>query len=615
MRPRSRSHAGRGPFRGRLRGAAGFAGLAVLAALLVVPSAAAAKPRPAKLAAVYGVAGKRVLHVSGFARSARRGQRVTLETRARKRRSRVRRSGKVRRGGRFSLRWRYPRRSRSLVVRVRVVKRTRTRGKRRRARRVVAVGSWRRIRVRGVRRGRPRAPVKPGRVISLPPADTGGQMVLSGRPRVRRGQVVALGQSRRTPAGVLQRVTGVARSGGTTVLTTVPASIPDLIPAGSMDVQLPRRSAPKVATLSSKRKDSAVECTGGQAMSASADVDLTSSTRLEATWGPFSGLKAKFTGTAGAYAALDATVSGAAACDLNPIGVFPGGIDLGTYRFVIANVPIVLQPNGQIWVWGHAEANAQMTASASASLTATAGVAYEDGAFKPFGGVKPRTTYEPPGLSANGSVGLYAAPAVYVKVNGIGGPELDLTSGLELAADTGATPWWTLTAPLSAGVKFKVNVWRINKESDRFEIFSTRRTLASASGPSPTPPAPLDRGPVNRATLTWDTETDVDLHVWDDQGNHTYFDAQDAIPGARLVEDIIPGYGPEYFEETAAYGRRYTYGICQFSGDGANVSLTITDPNGQQRTVTESLDFEEDYEILDSGPGGGGYVPPDGWCG
>lgn len=610
MRPRSRSHAGGGPFRGRLRGVAGVAGLAVLAALLVLPSAAAAKPRPAKLAAVYGVTGKRILHVSGFTPRGRRG-RVRLEVRSGKR-FRVRRASRVRGNGRFALRWRYPRRSRSLVVRVRVVKRQR--GKRRRAGRVVAVGSWRRIRVRGIRRARRRAPVRAGQVISLPPAETGGQLVLSGRPRVRRGQVVALGQSRRTPAGVLQRVTGVARSGGTTVLTTVPASIPDLIPAGSMDVQLPRRSAPRVARLSSK-KDSAVECTGGQAMSASADVDLTSSTRLEASWGPFSGLKAKFTGTAGAYAALDATVSGAAACDLNPVGVFPGGIDLGTYRFLIANVPIVLQPNGQIYVWGHAEAQAAMTASASASLTATAGVAYEDGAFKPFGGVRPRTTYKPPGLSANGSVGVYAAPAVYVKVNGIGGPELDLRSGLELAADTGATPWWTLTAPLSAGVKFKVNVWRVNKESDRFEIFGTRRTLASASGPSPTPPAPVDRGPVNRATLTWDTETDVDLHVWDDQGNHTYFDAQEAIPGARLVEDIIPGYGPEYFEETASYGRRYTYGICQFSGDGANVSLTITDPNGQRRNVTESLDFEEDYEILDSGPGGGGYVPPDGWCG
>lgn len=596
----------------RAGGVGWVAGLAVLAALVVVPNVAAAKPRPAKLAAVYGVTGKRVLSVSGFARVARKGDRVRLETRAGKRFG-VRRAGRVRRNGRFALRWRYPRRARALVVRVRVLRRSK--GKRRRAkRRVVAAGSWRRVRVRGVRRARRRAPVRAGQVISLPPADIGGQLVLSGRPRVRKGQVVALGQSPRTPAGVLQRVTAVSRSGRTTVLTTVPASIPDVIPAGSMDVRLPRRSAPRVARLSSRR-DASVQCTSEETMSASADVDLSSWTHLEASWGPFAGLKAKFTGTAGASASLKATVSGEAACDINPIGVFPGGIDLGTYRFTIAGIPIVLQPNGQIYLSGRAEANARMSASASASLTATAGVAFEDGTFKPFGGLTPRTSYSPPDLSAGGSLGLYAAPAVYVKINGIGGPELDLTSGFELAADVGATPWWTLTAPLSAGVKFKVNVWRVNKESDRFEIFSTRRTLASANGPSPIPPPPVDRGPVNRATLTWDTETDVDLHVWDDEGNHTYFGDQEAIPDALLVEDIIPGYGPEYFEETGSYGRRYTYGICQFTGDGSDVSLTITDPNGQQRNVTGSLNFEEDYAILDTGPTGGGYVPPDGWCG
>ena len=190
---------------------------------------------------------------------------------------------------------------------------------------------------------------------------------------------------------------------------------------------------------------------------------------------------------------------------------------------------------------------------------------------------------------------------------------MDLQTGLELKANMDANPWWTLTAPFSLGVKLKADVWKLHAESDRFVVYNRPRQLASSGGPLFRPPPP-DPGPLTRAKLTWDTETDVDLHVWDEQGNHSYYSARDAIPGARLVEDIIPGYGPEYFEETGLKGRKLTYGICQYYGDGAEATLTVTDPGGAQRTFNQSLYYDGDYALITTSPDGGGYTPPDDWC-
>lgn len=66
-----------------------------------------------------------------------------------------------------------------------------------------------------------------------------------------------------------------------------------------------------------------------------------------------------------------------------------------------------------------------------------------------------------------------------------------------------------------------------------------------------------------RATLTWDTDsTDVDLHMWDEDGNHAWYVDQTGIPDAELSEDIVTGYGPESFEEfEGTEGRHYAYPV------------------------------------------------------
>ncbi len=68
------------------------------------------------------------------------------------------------------------------------------------------------------------------------------------------------------------------------------------------------------------------------------------------------------------------------------------------------------------------------------------------------------------------------------------------------------------------------------------------------------------------AVLSWGSaESDMDLHVWDSFGHHTFSDAKDpsqseaAIPGGMLDMDRRGGYGPEVFSLEAAESEVYTF--------------------------------------------------------
>lgn len=135
--------------------------------------------------------------------------------------------------------------------------------------------------------------------------------------------------------------------------------------------------------------------------------------------------------------------------------------------------------------------------------------------------------------------------------------------------------------------------------------------------------APASAG--ERARLTWDTdETDIDLHVWDEGGQHAWFGDRDGIAKAELSQDIIDGFGPEHFEEFVGYENYpYAYGICYFGSnrdDGvvpATVAtVTLTDPAGSVRTFKRTLTTEGEAYLLGPSPAGGvDFAPADGsWC-
>lgn len=115
-----------------------------------------------------------------------------------------------------------------------------------------------------------------------------------------------------------------------------------------------------------------------------------------------------------------------------------------------------------------------------------------------------------------------------------------------------------------------------------------------------------------RARITWDTATDIDLHVLDSAGNHAFFGNPTAIPSSTLSSDNIEGFGPESFRDDESPGTARTFSVsaCYYAGEAGptTVAGTITDGSGASRPVSVTLDAPGD--CADLGVSQGRPVPP-----
>lgn len=591
-----------------------------------VPAASAAAPR-AQVSArvttaptvVFGVRGDRTVGASGDLRRRMGRSRAVLQLRVG---ARVRSVAAVRLTsmGAFQLRWRVPRRLGAVKVRVRVV----------RGHRTLAQSPWRRLTIpRGANAGV--VVPRPSTVTSAPPPGEAGSLVLGGTQAIAPGKIIAVGVTPATPSGFLGRVISTTTSTGQTVLATEPASLPDVLPTGSIDSLVPVADLPPVATATRTLNPGAklgelFSCSGSVTASASATVRLTAGVKMSASWSLFSGVKASLTGNVGATASAQAGISGKASCDLADVDLLATPLRFGTYAFSVAGIPIVLQPEANITVSGNITAKAALSASASASISGTAGIKYENGHFSPTGGFTESTSYSPPTVTAGASASLTVAPSIFVRVNGIAGPVIDVRTGLSFVADPSASPWWKLSLPIDVGARLALRVWKISEESPRLSIYSKSIPLAdSGQAPSPaTPPStlpeptlPAPDGSRMRATMSWDSTADIDLYTWDDDGNLAYFSHLTDIPDAQLLEDVIPGFGPEEFVEFADYGRHYTFGVCMYGNPDdqpTTVTVTLTDLDGTQQTFTEHLSYLGDSALVGDSPKRTMFSPGSDWC-
>jgi hypothetical protein len=169
--------------------------------------------------------------------------------------------------------------------------------------------------------------------------------------------------------------------------------------------------------------------------------------------------------------------------------------------------------------------------------------------------------------------------------------------------------------PSSSPPRSSCRSWR----TSRSRVFNRTFPLGHAEAPAPVGDtgAPRPTG-AERARISWDTAaTDIDLHVWDEAGRHAWFREPTGVPGGELSEDDRYGFGPEYFLDGAG-ARTLTFGLCYFDDGGGHpthVSVRLTDPDGTAHDSTRTLEREGDHLLLGSSPGGGGFVPPEGWCG
>jgi hypothetical protein len=604
-----------------VRGVAAFRRAVVIAivltiAALAVPHAAGAKPR---IGFSYGMLGTRTIYVTATVAGVRGKAAVLLESKAHTGVTRLQ-SRPLRRGV-AKLSWRYPARAKRLVLRVRVTRAGR-RG------RTLASGPWKSIAAGRTRAASPVAAVAPSKVLAAPVPGVPGQLVLQGRPGVNPGDVVAAGIGPATPEGLLVKATAVTRSGAQTTVSTEPATLPEAIPNGELDLQLPGEPAAQVSASPLRRLAHALDCTNGRSAEAVGEASMSAGLTLSTKWRTphrfaLPKLTARFSGDVRANLRASASISGEAKCTMDREPLFPAPIKLATFATSIGPVPVAGIVYGQIYLSGSAEANGKIETSVSATAGATAGVEYDGQRFKPFGKLDKSFTASPPTVSASGSVAASIAPAVDVRFYGLGGPEIDYSAGLKLAADINPAPgepWWKLTAPLDLGAQLRLDAWTLHLQSERFSIWSEEPELARASTPAGgssitdqgISPDPLPDG--IRTRLTWDSDTDVDLHTWDQDGNHAYFDDQYAIASGFLDQDVIPGYGPETFQETDP-GHTFTFGVCQYNGEQANVTVDVRDPDGQTRRFAVTLRGRKAASLLTISPSAGdGYLPEPGWC-
>jgi hypothetical protein len=116
---------------------------------------------------------------------------------------------------------------------------------------------------------------------------------------------------------------------------------------------------------------------------------------------------------------------------------------------------------------------------------------------------------------------------------------------------------------------------------------------------TPTPPSTPtgpSTGETVRASVTWEGDAEVDLHVYDALGNHDYYNDEDStIPQAEDEDQSTDG-GPETFTDFQLPSTRtFTFYVCLYnynddptSGD-VDVTTDVTDPDGGHRVFHDTL--------------------------
>ena len=462
--------------------------------------------------------------------------------------------------------------------------------------------------------------IDPATIVEAPAPGEAGDLVTTAPPP-NPGDIVSAGVGPSTPFGFLGIAKSVDSQDGQTSISTEPTSLLAAVPDGDFSITASyesgafpsRQMAPDGTTNFVKPARpvhirAVVECTGGAKVEVEGTAALEPYIEVDADWGFFSLDSARFDAVLNLESSLSASAEAQANCVAGPTEI--ARYFLAPIAFTVGPVPVVLTPRVVVTLEADGSVSARVRAAVTGAVEGRAGVLYEDGDFTPSGSIDPSLDYEPPVLQSAGHLGATVSPSLDLLLYGVTGPSVFVDAGMSLDAVPGADPWWTLTAPVRVGARLVAPVLKLS--SGDLVVYDQTFTLAEAD--SGTDPPPDEQ----RASISWDTNgSDVDLHVWDDAGNHAWYSEQEGIPDGLLSVDITDGYGPEVFSDTSGSGRTLTYGLCFYDdhGTGAtNVSVDIVDPSGDVRSSSHRLEATGHQVLLGSSPAGGGYVPEEGWC-
>ena len=466
---------GRQPCHRRSRGGPGPVALVAVAALGALgPSAtaqAAAGKRSSVSAAIPAAVGTgdRV-KIAGRVAGSPLPLTVVLEQRAGGRWVVRARARAKKPGGAFSLRWRAP--ARRGVVTLRVVER-RARAASRPTRVAVA----------------PVDVLAPAKVAAAPPLGAAGELRYQGRAAVRAGEYVALDVGPQTPYGLLARVTSLRSENGQTLLQTQPASLLDVIPAGSIEVGGPAATtAAEPGRPEEKRGFAAnLDCTGDTKAELKGGVSVSLDPRFKMDWSLFKVRSLEASATLKGQAALSAHVSGAGACTFKEKSLATW--DAPSIKFSIGYIPVVIVPRTNLYVSGTAQVSGAFDTGVAGFMSATAGLRYDRRGVSPIGGFGHGFTYTAPTTRIDAGVGARMTPAITFLLYGVVGPRFDLNTGLQLDAKAFQSPWWTLSLPVELRASLSIpNFPQFNTGPK--VVWSKTFVLATAPFDAPPPPAP-----------------------------------------------------------------------------------------------------------------------------
>jgi len=342
--------------------------------------------------------------------------------------------------------------------------------------------------------------ISPSAVESIPAPGKLGKVTYAGGNDVAAGQIIVVGKGEDTPSGFLGRVTAVDRKNGETVLSTVPATLLQAVPEGSVKL-----SASKVSTAKTRATPRAtqVTCTGSVGASITHEVTFTAGLAFDSNWTLLGGLQsASVTASAGMSATIRAAIEAAGSCTLGQIQLLK--IKGPSVSGFVGPVPIVMTSDLTVFLDAAASAQAGVSTTATAGFDASAGAGWtKANGFYSTSSFVPRFSFEPPTLSASATVGAYVTPTVDVLLYGLAGPQIALRTGLELNADSAGDPWWSLSVPVDLTAAISIPV--LNLTSPLLHLYTRSFPIVDAGGPygsTPEPPPAANNVSTLQGSLT-----------------------------------------------------------------------------------------------------------------
>lgn len=496
--------------RGRTRGGGRVecALLALALSLVYALGTAAPAAAAARLSAAvpgWADAGSRLV-VTGRLRDAPAKTTVRLQARVGGR-WKERASAKVRKQ-RFTLRWRLPSKSTTVVLRVvtRVGKRKQLATRAKKVRIVIKKPTGKPVTPPPPSSGQPERPpvtqVLPnGAVRSVPPPGLGGELRLAGAAPVHPGDILASGIADNAPYGFLLRAHAVRQEAGDTVVSVSPATLLEAVPDADVDSEagggeyavdedLSESEEPARAAQESRitrRVSTVARCTNGATLRLGGSISLNLRPRFAAKWSLSKGLEsASFEGRATATLGLEGTASGAVDCEIKSVQLARFNLSPVT---IPAPVPIVVVPQVEVILGGNGKISTAVTAGAQGSVTLTAGQSWtKNEGFRPIFSHSKSFSVRRPTTTSSGQLHSYIRNGVTLALYGAGGPAFHFIPQAFFRASPDA---WSLSAGLQADASLRVPALGLQGPTvNLVEGSGYGAPIAEWRRPPPPPPPP-----------------------------------------------------------------------------------------------------------------------------